>query len=110
MKVEAASTPEQLTIILEALATIRPLPIGPMAGQLEMHLKQFPTGSTLVMIAAILSDELVDSVSNLRRQGYRVVVVFVGDSDPPEMPQGVLTHDLRRFFENMEMAGEFSPR
>ena len=110
MKVEAASTPEQLTIILEALATIRPLPIGPMAGQLEMHLKQFPTGSTLVMIAAILSDELVDSVSNLRRQGYRVVVVFVGDSEPPEMPQGVLTHDLRRFFENMEMAGEFSPR
>ena len=109
MKLEAASTPEQLAIILEALATIRPLPIGPMAGQLEVNLRQFPTGSTLVVIAAIMSDALVESVANLRRQGYRVVVVFVGDSEPPEMPEGVVAHDLRRFFENMEMAGEFGP-
>ena len=109
MKVEAASTPEQLTIILEALATIRPLPIGPMANQLQVNLRQFPTGSTLVLVAAILSDDLVESVANLRRQGYRVVVVFVGDSEPPEMPAGIVTHDLRRFFENMEMAGEFGP-
>ena len=109
MKLEAASTPEQLAIILEALATIMPLPMGPMAGQLEVNLRQFPTGSTLVMVAAILSDELVERVANLRRQGYRVVVVFVGDSEPPEMPEGVVMHDLRRFFENMEMAGEFGP-
>ena len=109
MKLEAASTPEQLAIILEALATIRPLPIGPMAAQIEINLRQFPTGATLVMIAAILSDELVESAANLSRQGYKVVVVFVGDSDPPEMPEGIVLHDLRRFFENMEMAGEFGP-
>ncbi len=109
MKLEPASTPEQLAIILEALATIRPLPIGPMANQLEVNLRQFPSGSTLVMITAILSDDLVASAANLRRQGYRVVVVFVGDTEPPEMPVGIVTHDLRRFFENMEMAGEFRP-
>ena len=110
MKLEAASTPEQLAIILEALATIRPLPIGPMAAQLEVNLRQFPTGATLVMVAAILSDELVESAVNLWRQGYKVVVIFVGDSDPPELPEGIALHDLRRFFENMEMAGEFGPR
>ena len=109
MKLQAASTPEQLAIILEALATIRPLPIGPMAAQLELNLRQFPTGATLVMVAAILSEDLVESASNLWRQGYRVVVVFVGDSDPPDMPEGIVLHDLRRFFENMEMAGEFGP-
>ena len=110
MKLEAASTPEQLAIILEALATIRPLPIGPMAAQLEVNLRQFPTGATLVMVAAILSNELVESAVNLWRQGYKVVVIFVGDSDPPELPEGIALHDLRRFFENMEMAGEFGPR
>ena len=109
MKLEAASTPEQLTIILEALATVRPLPIGAMANQLAPNLRQFPVGSTLVLIAAILSDDLVESIHNLRRQGYRLVVVFVGDSDPPEMPEGVMTYDLRRTFENLEIAGEFSP-
>ena len=110
MKLEPAGTPEQLAIILEALATIRPLPIGPMAGQLDVNLRQFPPGSTLVMIAAILSEDLVASIANLRRQGYRVVVVFVGDSEPPKMPNGIVMHDLRRFFENLEMAGEFGPR
>ena len=110
MKLEPASTPEQLAIILEALATVRPLPIGPMAGQLEVNLRQFPAGATLVMIAAILSGELVESAVNLWRQGYKVVVVFVGDSEPPEMPEGILVHDLRRFFENMELAGEFGPK
>ena len=110
MKVEPASTPEQLTIILEALATVRPLPIGPMADQLGLNLRQFPLGSTLVVVAAIITDEFVDGISNLRRQGYKVVVVWVGDTEPPEIPEGVMTHDLRRFFENLEMAGEYAPR
>ena len=112
MKVEPASTPEQLTIILEALATVRPLPIGPMSEQLALNLRQFPLGSTLVVIAAIVTEEMADSIANLRRQGYKVALVFVGDADsePPEMPEGVATHDLRRFFENLEMAGEYAPR
>ena len=113
MKLAPASRPEQLTIILEALATVRPLPIGPMPPQLAQNLRQFPMGSTLVVISAILSAEMVDTISNLRRQGYRLVVIFVGDSDPPQMPEGVIMHDLRTFFEDMETMEttlEFRPR
>ena len=109
MKLPAASSPEQLTIILEALATIRPMPIGPMAPQLAQNLRQFPIGATLVIVAAILSDEMVDTTADLRRQGYRMVVIFVGDSDPPPMPEGVALHDLRAFFEDLEFAVEFKP-
>ena len=110
MKLEPATSPEQLTIVLEALATVRPMPTGPMANQLSQNFRQFPMGSTLVVVAAILSDELIDSVSNLRRQGYKVVVVFVGDTEMPDLPEGVMTHDLRRTFESLETAGEYSPR
>ena len=110
MKLEPASSPEQLTVILEALATVRPLPIGPMAPQLAQNLRQFPIGSTLVVIAGLLSEDLVATIADLKRQGYQVVVVFVGDGEPPEMPPGVVFHDLRIFFENMETAGEFGPR
>ena len=109
MKLPAASGPEQLTIILEALATIRPMPIGPMAPQLAQNLRQFPIGATLVIVAAILSDEMMGVVGDLRRQGYRIVVIFVGDSDPPPMPEGAALHDLRAFFENLEFAVEFKP-
>ena len=110
MKLEPASSPEQLTIILEALATVRPLPIGSMAPQIAQNLRQFPIGSTLVIIAAIVTEEMLEAVSNLLRQGYRVVVMFVGSVEPPQMPEGVLLHDLRRYFENLELAGEFGPR
>lgn len=109
MKLPASSGPEQLTIILEALATVRPLPIGPMAPQLAQNLRQFPIGATLVVVAAILSDDMMSVIADLRRQGHRVTVIFVGDSDPPPMSEGVALHDLRAFFEDMEFGVEFKP-
>ncbi len=110
MKLAPTSNPEQLTIILEALATIRPLAIGPMAPQLGQNARQFPIGSTLVIIAAILTPDMMSVISDLRDKGRKIVVIFVGDSEPPDMPEGVLLHDLRRHFENMELASEFGPR
>ena len=96
MKLEPASSPEQLTVILEALATVRPLPIGPMAPQLAQNLRQFPIGSTLVVIAGLLSEDLVATIADLKRQGYQVVVLFVGDEEPPEMPSGVRPSRLEK--------------
>ena len=110
MRLNPSSNPDQLTIILEALATIRPLAIGPMAPQLEQNSRRFPLGSTLVVIAAILTDDMMLVISDLRAKGHRMVVIFVGDTDPPDMPEGVLLHDLRRYFENLELASEFGPR
>ena len=110
MRLNPSSSPDQLTIILEALATIRPLAIGPMAPQLEQHSRQFPMGSTLVVIAAILTQDMVSAMEDLRARGHKLVVIFVGDDEPPDMPEGVVLHDLRRYFENMELASEFGPK
>ena len=82
MRLDPASNPEQLTVILEALATIRPLAIGPMAPQLGQSARRFPIGSTLVVIAAILTQDMVSVISDLRARGHRMVVIFVGDTDP----------------------------
>ena len=86
MRLDAASAPEQLTIILETLATIMPLSVGPMAPQLAENTRRFPMGSTLVVISALLQDEMVDAIEELQRQGYRVVVIYVGDGEIPVMP------------------------
>ena len=109
MRLDPASNPEQLTVILEALATIRPLSIGPMAPQLGHGARRFPIGSTLVVIAAILTQDMVSVIFDLRARGHRMVVIFVGDTDPPDMPEGVALYDLRSYFENMELASEFGP-
>ena len=94
MKISPSAAPEQLTLILEALATVRPLAIGPMPAQLAEHARRFPTGATLAVIVAFVQPELVEEIGNLKRQGYRLVVLYVGDGECPQMPEGVTVHEL----------------
>ena len=63
-----------------------------------------------MVIAAILTHDMVAVISDLRARGHKMVVIFVGDTEPPDMPEGVALHDLRSYFENMELASEFGPR
>ncbi|MAF51751.1 MAG: hypothetical protein CL694_01840 [Chloroflexi bacterium] len=110
MKVRPARSPEQLTIILEALATIRPLPIGPMAPQLAQYTKQFSLGVTMVIVAALLNEDMVETIEDLRRHGYKLVVVYCGDTPCPPLPEGVLVHNIQDHLDKMELASEFGPR
>ena len=95
MKISPSAAPEQLTLILEALATVRPLAMGPMPAQLAEHARRFPTGATLAVIVAFVQPELVEAIGNLKRQGYRLVVLYVGDGQCPQMPEGVAVHELQ---------------
>ena len=109
MKIPPDRSPEQLTIILEALATVRPMPMGPIAGPLAENSRRFPMGATLVVIAALILPELVEVIDSLTAQGYRMVVLYVGDGECPAMPEAVLVRDLQAYFARIEMASEFGP-
>ena len=109
MRIPPDRSPEQLTIILEALATVRPLPMGPIAGPLAESSRRFPMGATLVVIAALIPPELVEVIDDLTAQGYRIVVLYVGDGECPPMPEAVLVRDLHGYFARVEMASEFGP-
>jgi uncharacterized protein (DUF58 family) len=109
MKIPPARSPEQLTIILEALATIRPLPTGPMAPQLTQQARQFPLGTTLVIVAALISDEMVEAIVKLKGQGYKLVIVHVGSRKCPDLPEGILVHSLGDYLERMELTSAFQP-
>lgn len=110
MKIPPSQSPEQLTIILEALATIRPLAMGPMAAQLADNARRFPLGSTLVVVAGFIPLELAGVIRTLKEHGHKVVVLYVGDEACPQLPEGVIVHELRDYFDRMELAGEFGPR
>ena len=109
MNIPPARSPEQLTTILEALATIRPLPMGPMAPQLTQQARQFPVGATLVIVAALINEDMVEAIVNLQRQGYKLVLLFVGNQECPELPDGVLVHRLSDYLDSLEVASEFGP-
>jgi hypothetical protein len=109
MNVAPSRAPDQLTVVLEALATIRPMAQGPMSSRLMEHAREFPLGTTIVLVAALVLEELVETLSSLKRQGFELAVIYVGDEDCPQLPEGVVLHDIREHFARMELAGEFGP-
>jgi uncharacterized protein (DUF58 family) len=109
MRIAPNRSPEQLTIILEALATVRPLAMGAMPPQLAGHSRRFPLGSTLVIVAALINEEMADIIHTLKRNGYKVVVIYVGDGKCPQLAEGVVAHDMQKYFADMELAREFGP-
>ena len=54
MDVAPSRAPDQLTVVLEALATIRPMARGPMSARLMEHARRFPMGTTIVLVAALI--------------------------------------------------------
>lgn len=106
MKIAPSQSPDQLTIILEALASIRPLPMGSIAGQLGHQWRSFPLGATIVIVLSLVADELPQILDNMRSHGYKLVVVYVGDKPCPPMPEAVLLHEIGDAFEGLEFADQ----
>ena len=110
MKIPANRSPEQLTVILEALATIQPLAMGAMASQLGENWRKFPMGSTVVLVTAFIPEELTEVVNTMRRNGHKVVVLYVGNEGLPQFEEGTTAYSLHEHFEALELAGEFKPK
>ena len=101
--------PQQLTLVLEALATITPLVMSPIARKLAEHSRRFPIGATLVIVTAMVRPDLASVILDLKERGHPVVVLYVGDEPCPDLPEGVLVHELGDHLKKMELASEFGP-
>ncbi len=110
MIIPPGAEPDRLSVILEALATITPVVMSPMHKRLGDHARRFPMGSTLVIVTAMVDPELVAVVGTLRRRGHPVVLLYVAEGACPEMPEGVIVHELGARLRRAEEASEFGPR
>ena len=84
--------------------------MGQMWAQLAQNARQFPLGATLVIVTAFFQPEMTDVIHTLKGHGYKLVIVHVGDGEWPQMPEGVLVHELQSYFARVEHASEFGPR
>ncbi len=109
MVIPPSAEPDQLSVILEALATITPVVMSPMHKRLGDHTRRFPMGSTLVIVTAMVDPELVAVISNLKRAGHPIVLLYVAEGSCPEMPEGVVVHELGQHLQRAEEASEFGP-
>ena len=53
---------------------------------------------------SLVAEELPQILDNMRAQGYKLVVVYVGDEPCPPMPEAVLLHEIGDAFEGLEFA------
>jgi uncharacterized protein (DUF58 family) len=66
---------EQFIRILEALAVVTPYVLEPLAAMLDREEHRLVAGTTIVLVTAIMTEELASTVLRLRRRGHAVVVL-----------------------------------
>lgn len=93
----------QLPRILETLAIVQPLTMGNLAGRLRRESNRLPLGSTLVLAAAFIPDELAEVMRRLQDEGYRVAVVATSDRVDLDKLHGLPVRVMGRRFEASEV-------
>ena len=110
MTIPNSAEPQQLSLILEALATITPLVMSSIHNRLGDHIRKFPIGSTLVIVTAIVTPELAAVILDLKAMGHPVVVLYVNEGSCPDLPEGVIVHEVGEHIAKAEDVSEFGPR
>jgi uncharacterized protein (DUF58 family) len=89
LKVPHSQHPDQLLHILEALAQLHQVETIPAAQYVRQEAPGLPWGSTLLVVSAQPSDDLLATLLDLKRVGRAVVLVKVG-GDVPDAGTGDL--------------------
>lgn len=82
MRVPPSSRPEQLMSILEVLAQDILWGHVPLAGLLNLEFPGLPYGSTVVVISALVDEDLLGTLLDIKATGRRVVLLTVGETPP----------------------------
>lgn len=83
---------QQLELLLEALATIPPVPWGDMGEIIDRARSRLGPGTAALVVTAVVSGGLLHAVDRLRRAGHPVVLVLVSGVSPPA---GLVTYRAR---------------
>ncbi|MDI3341539.1 MAG: DUF58 domain-containing protein [Sphaerobacter sp.] len=93
LRIPAGRGPAQLPAILEGLAKLTPLAATNFTRLLRQEAGRFPWGSTVVVVAALMTPALTTELAALLVAGHRVVLVCVGPLEVPPLP-GLVVHTL----------------
>jgi uncharacterized protein (DUF58 family) len=86
--------PSQLMHILELLAKASPYASMPFVTLLRSNSHKLPYGATIVVVTAVLGDDVLAELQSLSAAGHRLVVLFVGDGAPELRLRGIRVHAI----------------
>jgi uncharacterized protein (DUF58 family) len=84
IKVLPGRSPAQLVRILEALAAVTPFATSSIEALLRAESPRLPWGATLVVVTAIVTEELEATLLRLKEVGRRLVLISLGLEAPDE--------------------------
>lgn len=93
LRIHPGLGPNQLTMILEGLAKLTPLASTNFSRLLRQDARRFPWGSTIVVVASLMTDSLAEELSVLLAGGHRVLLLRIGEIEAPSLP-GLIVHTL----------------
>lgn len=94
IRIAPGRSPDQLMIILEALAKVTPFPTAPLEVLLAAEAGRLPWGASLVIVSAVVNEGLLATLLRLRDVGHRLILVALSDDVPAEVLAGIHVHRL----------------
>jgi uncharacterized protein (DUF58 family) len=88
IRVPPGRSPEQLGNVLEALAAVTEFATGSIEMMLLRESTQLPWISTIVLVSAVVTQDILVALLRLREAGRRVVLLALGDEPPPNLGPG----------------------
>lgn len=87
LRIPPGRGPRQLETVLEGLARLSPMAVSNFPRLLSTEARGYPAGSTIVVIACIMTPPLEVALQTVIENGQRVVLIRVGDFSVPELPR-----------------------
>lgn len=81
IRIPPSQQTDQFKNILEALAPIQPIEIMSLSRLVLNESRNLPWGSTCVVITAVLSDELLATLTHMKRVGRKIALILVGNKE-----------------------------
>jgi uncharacterized protein (DUF58 family) len=88
-RIPPGRSPKQLGALLEALAGVTPIVMTPFEQFLFQEMPKVHYGASLIVVTAVHTPELFESLSRLRAHGRKMTLVTLSEKPPQEVP-GIL--------------------
>ncbi len=94
IRVPPGRSPDQLTHILEALAAVREFATASIEKMLLRESPTLPWASTIVLVTAVVTDEMMVALVRLKEAGRRVVLLSLADEAASSELGDILTYHI----------------
>lgn len=92
IRVLPGRSPAQLAAVLESLAAVTSFAVSSIHELLRRESPRLPWGATLVIVTAIVTDDLAAMILRLRDGGRRVALISLADEPPPPLDRVAAYH------------------